>query len=369
MPSTRPGRRLRESRTALSALRRDEPAYTGAGARVGCAEERRLSDRRRRLGLGFACALLALAVGELALRAFAPDISLLTRLFEKTNDARPYVLRPNARVAYAGFGASLGRTVVWQVNEQGLREDRRIGPHDGRFRIAVYGDSQAFGWSVPLEETFQRRMQALDPRVEVLNLAVPGYNVADTREHMARTLAAFAPDRVIFLASNNDFDRSLEVDTFWRHARLLMWGRFLYQSQLQKEARKALRRSPERLRFFADQIDRMIHLCESRSVPLVIGFLRLKNHRALLDHQRPDAWLATHPGARGANGFRVDLVDLEPRIADIPEADKHLSAPAYQVLAHEFCRVISDLEAGCVPNRWIAQQRGAETDETAGRRS
>lgn len=330
-----------------------------------------MSARRRSLGLAGVSIVLALAAGELALRAFAPDISLLTRLFETTNDARPYVLRPNARVEYEGFGTSLGRTVVWQVNAQGLREDRSIGPRDGRFRIAVYGDSQAFGWSVPLDETFQRRMQALDPRVEVLNLAIPGYNVADTGEHMARTLAAFAPDRVIFLASNNDFDRSLQVDTFWRHARVLMWARFLYQSQLQKESRKALRKSPERLRFFADQIDRMVRLCESRNVPLVIGFLRLKNHRALLDHQRPDAWLASHPDGRGADGFHVDLVDLEPRVADIPEADKHLSAAAYQVLAQEFCRLLSGSDSGaaCVPTRWIAQQRSHPSDPTAGQRS
>jgi hypothetical protein len=316
-----------------------------------------VNDRRRRLGVGLASALLALAAGELALRLFAPDISLLTRLFAKTNDARPYVLRPNARVEYTGFGESLGRTIVWQVNAQGLREDHRVGPRDGRFRVAAYGDSQAFGWSVALDETFQRRMQALDPRVEVLNLAIPGYNVANTNEHMARTLETFAPDRVIFLASNNDFDRSLEVDTFWRHARLLMWARFVYQAQFQKEARKALRKSPERMRFFADEIDRMVRFCERRSIPLVIGFLRLKNHRALIDYQRPDSWLARHPDGRSPGGFHVDLVDLEPRIAKIPEADKHLSAPAYQVLAEAFCRQISGVEAGgCVPGPRLARR-------------
>lgn len=308
---------------------------------------------------GLAGLVLALAAAELAVRAFAPDISLLTRLFAKTSDARPYVLRANARVEYAGFGASLGRTVVWQVNDQGLREDRSIGPRDDRFRIATYGDSQAFGWSVPLDETFQRRMQALDPRVEVLNLAIPGYNVADSNEHMAATLAAFAPQQVIFLASNNDFDRSLEVDTFWRHAHVLMWTRFLYQAKFQKAERKALRKSPERLQFFADEIDRMVRFCASHDVPLILGFLRRANRQALADHQRTGAWLATHPDGRGAGGFHVDLLELEPRLAGIPEADKHLSAQAYQVLAQEFCRLISRSEAGggCIPDRGIAKPR------------
>jgi hypothetical protein len=301
--------------------------------------------------------LLLLPAAEVALRLFAPDIAWLTRLFDKTNDARPYVLRPNARVEYAGFGASLGRTVVWQINEQGLRDDRPIAARSDRFRVASYGDSQAFGWSVTLPETFQRRMQALDPRVEVLNLAIPGYNIANTNEHMARTLAAFAPDQVIFLASKNDLDRSLEIDTFWARARLLMWTRWIHQSTFQKAERKALRSSPERLQFFADEIDRMIRFCESHDVPLVIGFLRQQNHQALFDHLRPDAWLARHPDGRGAGAFRLDRLDLEASVAGIPDADKHLAAPAYQVLAEAFCRQISGAAGGgCVPGPWVARR-------------
>jgi len=246
---------------------------------------------------------------------------------------------------------------VWQINAQGLRDDRNVGERSDRFRIATYGDSQAFGWSVALPETFQRRMQAIDPRVEVLNFAIPGYNVADSNEHMARTLEAFHPDLAIFLASKNDFDRSLEIGTFWSRARILMWTRWIYQSQFQKAERKALRRSPERLQFFADEIDRMIRLCERHGVPLVIGFLRRESHQALLDHLRPDAWLATHPDGRGAGGFRLERIDLEAGIAGVPDADKHLSAPAYEVLAEAFCRQISGPEAGggCVPRTGAAR--------------
>ena len=204
--------------------------------------------------------------------------------------------------------------------------------------MITYGDSQAFGWSVTLDETFQRRMQAIDGRVEVLNLGIPGYNIADTNEHLARTLQAFDPDLAIFLSTNNDLDESLEIGTIWGKARILMWLRVIDQSLFKKAERKALRRSPERIQFFADQLDRMIRFCEHHGVPLIIGFLRRKNHQDLLDHLRPDSWLATHPNRVGFGGFKLELVDLDASIRNIPDADNHLSAPAYAVVAKLFCR-------------------------------
>jgi hypothetical protein len=320
--------------------------------------ERGVASGRRRIGLYIAAALMSLVATEIGLRLFAPDIGWLMRLFEKTDDARPYVLKPNARVEYGGLGSSLGWTVVWQVNGQGLRDDRTIGPHSDRFRVTTYGDSQAFGWSVTLDETFQRRMQAIDGRVEVLNLGVPGYNIADSNEHLARTLKAFDPDLAIFLSPPTDLDESLEIGTLWGKARILMWIRLLDQELFKKAERKALRRSPERIQFFADQVDRMIRFCEHQGVPLIIGFLRAKTHQDLLDHLRPESWLATHPDGVGSDGFKLELMNLDASIRNIPDVDNHLSAPAYAVVAERFCRQISASEQGdrCVPTGWIARR-------------
>jgi hypothetical protein len=330
-------------------------------ARRSCGAGRNgaLTSRRRRIGLYIAAALISLVATEIGLRLFAPDLGWLMRLFEKTDDPRPYVLKPNAKVEYGGLGSRLGRTILWQINDQGLRDDRTIGPHSNRFRVITYGDSQAFGWSVTLDETFQRRMEAIDGRVEVLNLGIPGYNIADSNEHLARTLKAFDPDLAIFLSTNNDFDESLEIGTIWARARILMWIRLIDQMLFKKAERKALRRSPERIQFFADQVDRMIHFCEHHGVPLIIGFLRSKNHQDLLDHLRPDSWLATHPDGVGSDGFKLELVSLDASIRNIPDVDKHLSAPAYEVVAKLFCRQISASEQGdrCVPTGWIARRQ------------
>ncbi|MDH3771169.1 MAG: hypothetical protein OET79_09330, partial [Nitrospirota bacterium] len=96
---------------------------------------------------------LFLVAAEVGLRLFATDIGVLMRLFEKTDDPRPYALRPDALVEFSGLNSPLGRTILWQVNSQGLRDDRTIAPRGDRFRIATAGDSEAFGWSVALEET------------------------------------------------------------------------------------------------------------------------------------------------------------------------------------------------------------------------
>ena len=312
-----------------------------------------LASGWKRLALTVAGALTFLLLAEIGLRWLAPDLTLLLRLFEATDDPRPYVLRPGAAVEYRGFASSLGRTVAWRINEQGLRDDRTVGPRSDRFRVATWGDSEAFGWSVELDETFQRRMQAFDPRVEVLNLGVPGYNVADTNEHLARTLDGLDPDLAIFLSTKNDFDRSLEIHTVWSRARLLMWTRLLHQLVFLRPERRALRGSPERKRFFAEQVDRMIRFCEGRGVPLLIGFERAENRQDLLDHLRPDDWLATHPDGRGAGGFRVELVDVDAATRGIPDADGHLSARAHRELAALFCARISAPEPGhCIPPGW-----------------
>lgn len=317
---------------------------------------------RRQIGFRVAATLISitlfLVVAEVGLRLFATDIGMLMRLFEKTDDPRPYALRPDALVEFSGLNAPLGRTILWQVNSQGLRDDRTIAPRSDRFRIATAGDSEAFGWSVALEETVQRRMEAIDDRVEVLNLAIPGYNVADSNEHLEQNLASFDPDLVIFLATKNDFDPSLEVGTIYSKARILMWLRLLYQMS-QTSERKALRRSPERKRFFANELDRMIRHCERLGVPLIIGFTKWKNREDLQDHLSPDSWLATHPDGQGDDGFSVRLVNVDGQIYDIPDVDNHLSATAYGVMSELFCRVISGSEQGdrCIPPGWTPQSR------------
>jgi len=77
-------------------------------------------SRRQRIGTRVAATLIAIflmfSVAEVGARLFGPDIGVLVRLFEETDDPRPYVLKPNVEIEFSGLREPLGRTIIWQVN-------------------------------------------------------------------------------------------------------------------------------------------------------------------------------------------------------------------------------------------------------------
>ncbi len=82
-------------------------------------------------------------------------------------------------------------------------------------RVAVLGDSTAFGWGVEYEasfpEVFRKRMEALSGRViELRNYAVPAYNSEqESRLFTHRVLRSYPPDLVILGYDHNDPEPAL----------------------------------------------------------------------------------------------------------------------------------------------------------------
>src|SRR5689334_10922314 len=192
-------------------------------------DERRRPGRLANLLLVAGSVAVGLVLLEVALRFVRPDVGLLLRLVVPTEDGDSYVLAPDARVTFEGLVEPLPGPVVWQVNAQGLRDDRATAPKGGRFRVAVYGDSEAFGWSVALADTFEKRMEAIDDRVEVLNLGVPGYNVTDVADQIARTTPALDPDLVLYVVNNNDSEKPYRISPIASRSYLYLWARVIYQ--------------------------------------------------------------------------------------------------------------------------------------------
>jgi hypothetical protein len=160
------------------------------------------------LTLALAClaTLAALGAIELALRALGGGpVESLAGLHELRPD-RPwlYGLRPGARARVAG--------IDFEVSRDGLRDRSyaRAKP-PGVFRIAVLGDSVAFGWGVALEETFPKRLEArlngrAAGRYEVLNFGVPGYNPYTEAKLPAGVAMGYAPDVVLVQFCSNDLN-------------------------------------------------------------------------------------------------------------------------------------------------------------------
>lgn len=107
------------------------------------------------------------------------------------------------------FGARL------ETNRLGFRgPDWSRVKQGGTLRIALIGDSHAFGFGVPFDATVGEVLarllsERLGRPVEVLNFGVNAYNAIQQRSALVHVALRFAPDFVILLPCNNDDEAAL----------------------------------------------------------------------------------------------------------------------------------------------------------------
>lgn len=102
--------------------------------------------------------------------------------------------------------------VTYRTNALGFRgPETTAAKPEGTWRIVVLGDSVAFGWGVEAHERFtdvaEERYDAAHPdgpRLEVLNLGVPGYEAHHQYYAFHDKALALAPDAVVFAFNWND---------------------------------------------------------------------------------------------------------------------------------------------------------------------
>jgi lysophospholipase L1-like esterase len=169
---------------------------------------------RTRIDLGsLALAAASLALGLLVLEAgfrlaHVPvgTLQINRATVRRSDDPRlRFELRPGG-VAHA--------EVEYRVNALGLRgPETSVEKPAGVRRVAVLGDSIAFGYWVADQQGFARQLEALlnqaapgTGRVEVLNFGVPGYNLEQEIEALRARAFAFSPDVVVVLFCLNDLE-------------------------------------------------------------------------------------------------------------------------------------------------------------------
>lgn len=167
---------------------------------------------RTRLGVTAAATLLGLAVCEVAARIVLPappDSTREPQIVYRVDPEVRYVLSPNQQGWIDdGFATT---------NSRGFRGGEvDIPKPPGRIRIVALGDSVTFGFGVNDSDTFSQQLQQqLRTRrpgadIDVVNLAVPGY---DTRQEVAllkRNLAELQPDVVLVGFYANDLPDTLD---------------------------------------------------------------------------------------------------------------------------------------------------------------
>ncbi|MBN1355405.1 SGNH/GDSL hydrolase family protein [bacterium] len=155
-------------------------------------------------------------------------------------------------------GMSAGRTedryLFWRL--QGKFSDETLGiytnslgfrdrefSHDvapGVMRIACLGDSVTFGWKIPQEFTYPDILEDYlngcrgkdDPRVEVLNMGIPGYSSMQGRVLVERELGKYSPDIIVFSFGINDSQGSVISDAENYHRNTGRW--YGFRAKLEK---------------------------------------------------------------------------------------------------------------------------------------
>jgi hypothetical protein len=296
----------------------------------------------------FTAFLLLLA--ELALRYFGPSLATIRELVDTS--VQPYGLKPGARISFAGLHEPLPAPVTWQVNSQGIRANQPISSDSRKFRVATYGDSETFGWGVELQESFQARMEALDGRIEVINFGVPGYNAANIADTIARTAPRFHPDLIVYLVHGNDFDDTVDVNVAEIRSSLLRLVVFAYYRLLKQPWENRLRSSPERIERFVAQIERITRFCQRSDIPLVLAFLKWRNHAVLPEDPVPNR-VGTGPAGRDQNWGLPRHLNADTVLDNEPSVDSHLTTAAYKKLARFLCATISGkTDSSCIPPAW-----------------
>jgi len=161
------------------------------------------------LALGVASLVLTLFALELAFRLVGVSVGTVQinrATVRRVDDPRlRFDLRP---------GSVVRSEVEYRINREGLRgPETRVEKPAETARVAVLGDSIAFGYWVAEKDAFPRQLEAMlaetrgaGPPVEVLNFGVPGYNLDQEIERLRTKALEFSPDVVIVVFCLNDLE-------------------------------------------------------------------------------------------------------------------------------------------------------------------
>jgi lysophospholipase L1-like esterase len=186
-------------------------------------------------------------------------------------------------------GASIQAEVGYRINHLGLR-----GPEiaeekpAGATRLAVVGDSIAFGYWVEERDAFPRQLEGLlggPARVQVLDFGVPGYGLEQYLETVRSRVLPLHPDVVVVSFCLNDlegpmsFEYGLVMDRAARarslpgrlyeaalaHSRLLAWIEYRLEGL---EARRIFVRARDRGALYGPAPEEQLPLLRSRFTAL-----------------------------------------------------------------------------------------------------
>jgi lysophospholipase L1-like esterase len=228
-----------------------------------------------------AASLVTLVLAEVALRLVLGNLSIMEMIVLDSPDGRCVALRPGAAVPYTGFIWKIP-PVVHDVNELGYRGLARPPQKPaGVVRIAVLGDSFAYGQAVKADETIAAYLEpALRSeerrQVEVLNFGVPGLNAEEYTEQFERFARKWQPDLVLVYLFENDLEPPMcdlaRADTFWWYLRNVYVFRLVaFSSRMYGDSRPVAEKPVERLRSALEMLAAAVRTSGAKPAVVVLG--------------------------------------------------------------------------------------------------
>ena len=283
-----------------------------------------MSRNLKKWVLFFLTLLMMLFLAEAASRLlFRPKLGY-GKMIAQTDDEREIVLKPDSRQMFYGFTERLPKPVLWTTNSQGIRDDHPIAYEkpQGKFRVAFFGDSEVFGHSVDLQDTFEKRMEKKDPSFETVNFGVPGYNIEQVAEHVSRMVPIYHPDLVVYIANPNDIYIKEHIGKPRLSSEFLVRLKILDRLLVRDPGEPA--RLPDEV--IANEMKRMLGVCRDAGIPFGLGPMNPGDVH--LYFNAPD-WKDDDSAASDKPHF----IDLGETFARYPRIDGHLSAEGHTALA------------------------------------
>ncbi len=164
------------------------------------------------LGLAAAATLVALGAGEVVVRLARPAYLLgpdpVSNPFWRYDPELGWAHRPGQQGEFSR--AEFSHPV--SINAAGWRDrERTIARVTGTARIAVLGDSFAWGHGVADELIFTRRLEPMLNGVEVLNFGLSGSATDQQLLILKHHALAYKPDLILVMLTRNDFTGNTSV--------------------------------------------------------------------------------------------------------------------------------------------------------------
>ena len=231
------------------------------------------------------------------------------------------------------------------INSQGIRDDRVTEPKpDDYFRILNVGDSVPFGWEVNLEDSYGKQLEAMlneqgtGQQYEVINAAVPGWNIKMARSFLEQEGLEYEPDAIVLAITlvNDVYGKGPNVSENegllgWLRDHTYSWPflttqiRFLLARQVGPEAIPVLNPPQNADAYFPqqetdpkwDEFWQDIHnikvLADSKGIPLVV--VAFPTAFQLSSSNHPD--VAQRVLATRSDSENIDFIDLLPIYQDV----------------------------------------------------